>query len=38
VDAIKKRDSALASRRMHEHLDYVETNVKELTAPDGKPN
>jgi len=38
VDAIKKRDSALASRRMHEHLDYVETNVKELAAPDKKPN
>ena len=33
VDAIKKRDSALASRRMHEHLDYVETSVKELAAP-----
>ena len=32
VDAIKKRDSALASRRMHEHLDYVETSVKELSA------
>lgn len=37
VEAIKKRDSALASRRMHEHLDYVETNVKELAAPDRKP-
>jgi len=36
VAAIKKRDSALASRRMHEHLDYVETNVKELAAPDRK--
>ena len=34
VDAIKKRDAALASRRMHEHLDYVETSVKELAAPD----
>ena len=38
VDAIKKRDSALASRRMHEHLDYVETSIKELAAPDKKPN
>jgi GntR family transcriptional repressor for pyruvate dehydrogenase complex len=38
VDAIKKRDSALASRRMHEHLDYVETSVKELAAPDRKRN
>ena len=38
VDAIKKRDSALASRRMHEHLDYVETKVKELVAPDKKLN
>lgn len=34
VEAIRKRDSALASRRMHEHLDYVETRVKELAAPD----
>jgi GntR family transcriptional repressor for pyruvate dehydrogenase complex len=34
VDAIKKKDPALASRRMHEHLDYVETSVKELSAPD----
>jgi GntR family transcriptional repressor for pyruvate dehydrogenase complex len=38
VEAIKKRDSALASRRMHEHLDYVENRVKELAAPDQKPN
>ena len=36
VAAIKKRDSALASRRMHEHLDYVETSVKELSASDKK--
>ncbi len=36
VDAIKKRDSALASERMHEHLDYVETHVKELAATDKK--
>ena len=38
VEAIKKRDAALASRRMHEHLNYVETSVKELAAPDQKPN
>jgi len=38
VEAIKKRDAALASRRMHEHLDYVETSVKELAAPDKKPH
>jgi DNA-binding GntR family transcriptional regulator len=38
MDAIKKRDSALASRRMHEHLDYVETSVKKLAAPDKKLN
>jgi GntR family transcriptional repressor for pyruvate dehydrogenase complex len=38
VEAIKKRDSALASRRMHEHLDYVETSVRELAAPEQKPN
>jgi GntR family transcriptional repressor for pyruvate dehydrogenase complex len=38
VDAIKKRDSALASRRMHEHLDYVETSVKELAEPDRNPH
>lgn len=36
VEAIKKRDSALASRRMHEHLDYVETNVKEFAVPGKK--
>ena len=38
VEAIKTRDSALASRRMHEHLEYVENSVKELAAPDKKPN
>ena len=32
VEAIRKRDSALASRRMHEHLDYVEIRVKELSS------
>ena len=36
IEAIKKGDPALASRRMHEHLDYVETSVKELAAPDKK--
>ncbi len=34
VEAIKKKDSALASRRMHEHLDYIETSIKELAVPD----
>ena len=38
VEAIKKRDSALASRRMHEHLDYVENNVKDLAVSDKKPD
>jgi len=38
VDAIKKRDSALASRKMHEHLDYVETSFRELAVPERKPN
>ena len=38
VEAIKKSDSALASRRMHEHLEYVETSLKELATPDTKPN
>jgi DNA-binding FadR family transcriptional regulator len=36
VEAIKKSDSALASRRMHEHLEYVETSLKELATPDKK--
>jgi GntR family transcriptional repressor for pyruvate dehydrogenase complex len=40
VEAIKKKDPVLASRRMREHLDYVESVVKELAAPsrttDGK--
>jgi GntR family transcriptional repressor for pyruvate dehydrogenase complex len=38
VEAIKSRDSALASRRMHEHLDYVENKVKDLAAPERKSN
>jgi len=38
VEAIKKGDSAQASRRMHEHLEYVETSLKELATPDRKQN
>jgi GntR family transcriptional repressor for pyruvate dehydrogenase complex len=38
VEAIKKGDSAQASRRMHEHLEYVETSLKELATPDTKPD
>jgi len=38
VEAIKKRDPMLASRRMREHLDYVESVVKELAAPSRKPD
>ena len=34
VEAIKKRDPDLASRRMHEHLDYVESRVKEFSSKD----
>lgn len=30
VDAIKKKDAHLARRRMLEHLEYVESSVKEL--------
>ena len=37
VEAIKKRDPDLASRRMHEHLDYVESRVKEFSSYDGGP-
>jgi len=32
--AIKKRDPDLASRRMREHLDYVESRVKEFSSND----
>ena len=32
VEAIKKKDPMLASRRMREHLDYVESVVKEYGA------
>jgi len=35
VEAIKKRDPDLASRRMQEHLDYVESRVKEFSSYDG---
>ena len=37
VEAIKKRDPDLASRRMQEHLDYVESRVKEFSSYDGGP-
>jgi GntR family transcriptional repressor for pyruvate dehydrogenase complex len=37
VEAIKKRDPDLASRRMREHLDYVESRVKEFSSYDGDP-
>ena len=30
VDAIKKRDGHLARRRMLEHLEYVESSLKEF--------
>ena len=33
VDAIKKKDAHLARRRMLEHLEYVESSVKELIGP-----
>jgi GntR family transcriptional repressor for pyruvate dehydrogenase complex len=32
VEAIKKKDPVMASRRMREHLDYVESVVKEHAA------
>jgi len=38
VEAIKKRDPDLASRRMHEHLDYVESRVKEFSSYEGYQN
>ena len=37
VAAVKKRDPDLASRRMREHLDYVESRVREFSSYDGKP-
>jgi GntR family transcriptional repressor for pyruvate dehydrogenase complex len=41
IEAIKKKDPVLASRRMREHLDYVESVVREHAAyrntePDGR--
>ena len=35
LDAIKKRDPDLASRRMRDHIDYVESRVKEFSSNDG---
>ena len=37
VEAIKKRDADLAGRRMREHLDYVESRVKEFSSNDVEP-
>jgi GntR family transcriptional repressor for pyruvate dehydrogenase complex len=34
VEAIKMRDPDLASKRMHDHLDYVESRVKEFSSND----
>ena len=38
VEAIKKRDADLASQRMRDHLDYVESRVKEFSSKDAGPN
>jgi GntR family transcriptional repressor for pyruvate dehydrogenase complex len=38
VEAIKKRDADLAGSRMREHLDYVESRVKEFSANEVAPN
>jgi GntR family transcriptional repressor for pyruvate dehydrogenase complex len=38
VAAIKKRAPELASRRMLEHLDYVESRVKEFSSYEGGTN
>jgi GntR family transcriptional repressor for pyruvate dehydrogenase complex len=38
VEAVKMRDPDLASKRMLEHLDYVEGRVKEFSANDVEPN
>ena len=39
IEAIKKKDPVLASRRMREHLDYVESVVKEHAAfPNTEPD
>ena len=36
VEAIKKKDPVLAGRRMREHLDYVESVVKEYATSEAK--
>jgi GntR family transcriptional repressor for pyruvate dehydrogenase complex len=38
VEAIKNRDADLASSRMRDHLDYVESRVKEFSANDEASN
>jgi len=38
VEAIKKRDMDLASKCMLDHLDYVESRVKEFSSNDGTTN
>ena len=38
VEAVKKRDPDLAGRRMREHLDYVESRVKEFSSSDVASN
>ena len=38
VEAIKNRDADLASKRMREHLDYVESRVKEFSSNDVASN
>ena len=38
VEAIIKRNPDLAAVRMQEHLDYVESRVKELASQDFKLN
>ena len=38
VESIKKRDPDLASRRILEHLDYVESRVKEFSSYEGGTN
>jgi len=38
VEAVKNRDPDLAGRRMREHLDYVESRVKEFSSSDVASN
>jgi DNA-binding GntR family transcriptional regulator len=38
LKAIKKRDCDLARKRMLEHLDYVESIIKDLLITDLDPN